>query len=170
MAVTYLGGLTVGECVPAAVTMQAQLLADLQAQLAAQVSLVAQLNLNPGSFTIAGSLEFAVGLVASIQAQIALGIELPSIQVQLDAAFALIATLQVSIDALLALQVAFGTAGVHAFAVDGAVNSIGGQLTSAFAGGFPGPGNQPTDYANALVLATSVPAAWAAMGRILKTS
>lgn len=170
MGVTYLGGLTVGECVPAAVTMQAALLADLQAQLAAQAELVLQLNLNPGSFTIAAALETALGLVASIQAQIALGIELPSIQVQLDAAVAFSAALQISIDLLLALQVAFGTAGVHAFSVDGAVNTLGGQLSGAFAGGFPGPGNAPTDYANALVLATSVPAAWAALGQILKTS
>lgn len=168
MAVTYLGGLTVGECVPAGVTMQAALLADLQAQLEIQVQLVAQLQLNPGSFTIAASLEFALALVASIQAQIALGIELPSISIQLDAAFSLIAALQIQIDLLLQLQIAFGTAGVHAFAFDGAASQLGTEITGATAGGLPG--GAPTDHVNALVLATSVPGAWAALGKILKTA
>jgi hypothetical protein len=166
MALAYLGSLTIGECMPVVAGMQVALLADLQAQLAGQAALIAAIGLNPGSFTIAASLDFAIALVTAIEAQIALGIELPSISVQLAAAVAAAAALQVQVDALLALE--FGTAGVHLYAFDGAANQLGGELSTALAGGFPG--GAPTDHTNALVLATTVPAAWAALGKILKTS
>src|SRR5690242_17248283 len=125
MSLTYLGSATVGDWVPAGLTMQAALLADLQAKLAAQLELVLQLNISPFRFTIQGSLDITLQLVAEIQAQISLGIELPSIQIQLDAAFAFIAVLQIQIDLLLKLQAAFGTAGVHGYAYSGPTNALG---------------------------------------------
>lgn len=168
MGLTYLGSLTVGACVPAALVMNADLLVRVQAELSAALALSVDLQFTPPS--IALSLEFAIQLVASIQAQIALGIELPSISLQLSAAFALVASLQLQLDLLLTFKVALGTAGVHAYAFEGQANQMGGEITAALAGGFPVPGATGTDHTNALVLATTVPAAWAALGQILKTS
>ena len=166
MSLVYLGSLTVGEAVPGGVFALAEALPRVQAELAGAVSLQAQLIVTPP--TIADSLVFAQQLVASIQAQIALGIQLPSVAVQLPIVEALIATLQVSLNGLLLLQNAFSTVGVHAYAYEGQVNAMGSQVSSAFAGGLPG--GLPNDYANALVLVTSIPATWAAIGRVLKTS
>lgn len=166
MSLAYLGSLTVGGCMPAVAGVYADLIVNLQSQLAAQQGLVLALQTNPGKFTMAGSLAFAQELLTSVQAQIALGVELPSIQVQLNLALAVVAQLQIAIDALLAVE--FGTAGVHAYAFDGATSQLGAELGAATSGGFPG--GQPTDHANAIVLATSVPAAWAALSKLLKTA
>lgn len=162
MALTYLGSKTVGDCVPAGVTVVADALVELNAKLAATLAAQASLSVTPP--TIALNLRLLLDLQAQIAAQIALGIELPTISLQLSVLFDLIAALNLQINFLLALQVAFGTAGIHAYAYDGAASGLGPSLPSSFPGGTPG------DHTNALVLATTVPAAWAALGAVLKTS
>lgn len=164
--IQYLGSATVGDWMPASVWMQVQLLVDLQSRRAAQLALVASLQLVPP--TIAANLVFAEQLVATITAQIALGIQLPTLQLQLDAAFAVISALDIAIALLVQFQVAFGSAGVHGYTYSGPANQFGGELASTLSGGFPG--GQPSDQANALVLATTVPAAWAALGVLLRTA
>lgn len=162
MALVYLGSLTVGAVCPGLSLALASSITRIQAELTGQEKLIAQLNLVPP--TIAGSLSSAKSIVASITAAAALGVEVPSLTLQVTAAAALIAALNLELAPLLAMQNALGVAGVHAYVYDGTAAGLGPSLPSAFPGGVAG------DHANALVLATTVPAAWAALGAVLKTS
>ncbi len=163
---TYLGSATVGAWVPSLDATIVATLPDLQAQLAGAIALAAQLTVSPP--TIAASLTFATDMVAAINAQITAGIVFPSLSAQLSAISSLVATITATVNLLLAFEAALGTAGVHGYAFSGQASALGPELTVATSGGFPGGG--PTDNANALVLATTSPAAWAALSVVLQTS
>ena len=158
MSLVYLGSLSTGVIAPSLGISLAAAIPRIQAELALQTALVAQLNLVPPS--IAGSLSLAQSIVASINAAIALGVQVPSASLQISAAAALIAALNVE---LAALGFNLTAAGIHAYAYDGPADGLGPALPANF------PGGAPTDHCNALMLTTSVPASWVALGGILKT-
>ncbi len=87
--------------------------------------------------------------------------QVPSASLQISAALALIAALNVELGAL---GFDLTAAGIHAYAFDGEAQELGPALPNAF------PGGAPTSHCNALVLATSVPATWIAMAGIFKTT
>jgi hypothetical protein len=136
------------------------MLADLEAQLAAAIALQVRLGITPP--TIAVQLEIAIALVAALRAAIALG--LPGVDFQIAACATLILRLRAEIAVLAGLNVAFGTAGVQAYVYDGSAASFGPTVASTVGPGLPG--GAPSDHVDALVLATSVPAVWAAMGKV----
>lgn len=154
MSVQILGERTVGECIPSMLSVNARLLADVQAKIAAAIALQARITLTPPTLT--ASLTAALALVARLQASIALG--LPSVSLDLTAMLKVIASLQVDLQAALAINVAFGTGGIAALSYEGPIGSMGGELTGALETLFP-----PTNEALGLVLIASEPASRAAL-------
>lgn len=159
MALGYLGSLTVGAINPGLQTALGSALPRLQAELAVANTQVAQLNAHPP--TIVASLATANALVATIEQAIAVGVQVPSLSLQLAAATSLIAAVNVEIEAL---GFDLGAAGIHAYTYTGTASGLGPALPTSF------PGGGPADPCNALVLATSIPASWAALAQVLKTS
>lgn len=159
MSLTYLGSLTVGVINPGLLLALASALPRIQAALDGAAAAIASLNVTPP--TIAASLSLAQTLAADIQAAIALGVEVPSLSVQVNALLALQAALNIELGAL---GFDLGAAGIHAYAYDGLANGLGPALPASF------PGGSELDHVNALVLATSVPASWVALAAVLKTT
>jgi hypothetical protein len=162
MSTVYLGGITVGECVPAFGAAIALMLPDLQAKLAALASF------SPTPVSFSAQLAVAESVVAGIQASLAVGISPPSIALQIAVVVALIAELEATLGIVAGYTNALGAAGVHLYRYDGAANALGGDFSTALSGGFPG--GAPTDFTNALLIATTVPAAWAAIAQLFKVS
>lgn len=163
MSLTPLGSMTVGDAVPGVQIAVGASLPNLQAQLAGLIA--AQFDITAHPPTIAGNLAIAQAIVASLQAQIALGVEVPTASLQLAAIATAIAAIQGQLTALLALEAALGQAGVFGYIYSGPTNGLGGDLTAELAAGFPGGG--PTDASNAIILATSVAPAWVALEVVL---
>jgi hypothetical protein len=105
--------------------------------------------------------------VQKVAAHLALAVEGPTVTLQIAAITGLIAQLNVQIAAALAFQATLGTAGVQVFAYDGTAASLGSEVTSATGAGLAG--GAPGDHVNALILATSIPATWAAMQAFFTT-
>ena len=160
MTTTFVGEMTIQAALP--FPALAAVLVDLQARLDAMIAFSFKLGLP--ALSITAQLQLAAQITASLNAALAIGITPPSISAQLDIVLAVIAQLR----AELALFDVLATAGVFAYAVDSATNTVGAELTTALAAGFPGHG--ATDHANVLVLGTVDPAVWAAMSVVFKTS
>ncbi len=160
MALIYLGSLTVGTLNPRWAGDSGALVAKLNVDLVNAQGAVAALNLTPP--TIALSLDVAQRLVAGIEEAIALGVEVPSLSVQVAAYTAIIASINLQIADISSIDQSAG--GIHAYAYDGQANGLGPALPSAL------PGGEPADHVNALVLATSLPASWFALGQVIKTA
>lgn len=129
-------------------------LPKIQAQIAGLIALQAQLSIQLP--TIGASLQAALGIVASIEAAIAIG--MPGASFQLLAVVELLAQLQIelgSITAALAISVSLGAAGVHLYAYTGEASQLGSAFQGELSGGFPG--GQPDDLTYAVMLATTLP-------------
>lgn len=176
MTISYLGGLTVAGAVPGAeAAVNAGMagidpgLSNLLSQLGALTAYV------PVPIDFSAQLLEAQKLVAGLNAAVTGGLTPPSLDVQLAALQVSIDALQLSVDAINAqlsiltgLQGPLGTAGLHGYAFDGIVTTLGGELAFELSSGVPG--GTPTDHANAVVFVTTSSAAWAAMGEIFKVA
>jgi hypothetical protein len=174
----YVGSLSIGGAIPGAATAAAAgaaginlALPDIQARLAALVAFTPQ----QGS-SFAAQLALAQQIVAGVQAAIALGLSPPSLSAQIAIVAGLVAALEQAVlavhaqlDIVLDFQALLAAAGIHVYAFAGQADELGPALTGELAAGFPGGtgGNQAT---NALVLATTVPATWAAMSAVFKVT
>jgi hypothetical protein len=166
MSLDYLGSLSVGGVAP---SVQVAVDASLPNLLAQQTGLLAaQADLTAHPPTIAGNLAIAQQIVASLQAQIALGVEVPGLGLQLASIAAALGAIAGQITALSNFADALAAVGLHSYHYAGPVNGLGPALAAELAGGLPGGG--PVDASDALIIATSVPAAWSALSVILKTS
>jgi hypothetical protein len=166
MSLDYLGSLAVGGVAPSVqIAVDASLPNLLAQQLGIQAG-IAALTAHPPS--IAGNLAIAQQIVASLQAQIALGVEVPGLGLQLASLAAALAALAAQIATLTSFADVLGVLGLHAYHYNGPINGLGPALAAALAGGLPGGG--PFDASDALVIATSSPAAWSALSVVLKTS
>lgn len=175
MTVRYLGSVTLGASLPGAAAVSVagaaginSVLPDLLAQLA---SLLAW---KPEPIDLSVQLSTLQSMIASINAQVALNVPAPSLARQLETLATMIAALQGKIAALeLQLEVigqfeaTLGAAGVHLLAFEGAVSAHGPQMAARLASV---PGLGPLDVCHALTLLTTVPATWAALASILKTT
>ena len=158
MALTYLGSLSLGDVIPGLGVCLASALPRIQAQLAAAIAASAQLTITPP--TIAANISLCANLLAQLQAQAALGIQVPSATLQLNALATLIAALNIELGAL---AFDLSAPGIHAYAYAGESQGLKNELPASF------PGSAPISACNALVLATTVGATWAALGLALKT-
>jgi hypothetical protein len=115
------------------------------------------------ALAIAGGAQTLLSLEATVSA--------PDPTLQLQAVLAAAAELQASIvelQAQLAASVAIGelmaAAGVTLMSYAGTADSFGAETSAHTSGGIAG--GAPGDHVNAVVLATSVPATWAALAQI----
>jgi hypothetical protein len=171
----YLGGFTVGECLPIAVQALgaadasiAVVLPNVTAKLAGALEAQAQLTINPP--TLAGDLQAVLAFASQLQAAIALG--LPSAGVDLAAMAAVIAEIQAelgSIQAQVSLSLALGLilagAGVHLIAQEGTLGSLGSDIASET--GSIGPS---TTASHAVCLVATTSEAWAAISAAVRVS
>lgn len=179
--ISNLGTLSVGACVPLAVTAQAQLsitigmaMPELQAKLAGYAGVIAALTITPGSIALAAKIAAAAQVAGSLAAAAAVG--LPGVSLQAAALLAIVAEIEASIGALnLGLEFVgsmsslLAAAGVSAHVYSGRADAFGSEFQAAFAGGLPSGGG-PAAATNALVLATTSAATWSAMGGVFRVS
>ncbi len=164
MAAALLGQLSVGQCVPTALTMNAQLLAELQGKLAAALNIQAALSIQLPSLSL--QLEGALSAVASLQAMISAGLTIspPGVNLSIDANLAVIAELTAKIAALIAIQVALGTAGVYVLRHDGPSETHGAQVQAVVDNIAP-PGNN----VHSITLLATAPAVFEALAAVIFT-
>ncbi len=164
MAAELVAQVSVGQCVPTALALNAQLLAELQGKLAAALNIQAALTIQlPG---IAAQLEGALAVAASLEAMLAAGltVTLPGVSLSVDVNLALIAELTAQIAALLAIQIALGTAGVYVITHNGDASTHGQEVQSVVDGIAPA-GN--TVYS--VTMLCTAPEVYVALGKILLT-
>jgi hypothetical protein len=189
---TEFESITLGACVPLANAAAAQIaamiacgqkvgaefqatltltLGQLQDKLAAALKLQLGLTVTPP--TIAGQIDACMKMVAALQAQLALGLPVVSIQLaavgqlilsitsdiaQLNASLAIALECQSVVALAIAyasgLTAALATGGVKAYGYKGHSSNLGPELTSATSNGFAG-GAGPTEECVAWVFAAS---------------
>lgn len=163
MTVVYVGGETIGSALPGVQGAILQAMGDVQAKIAAAVNFAP--NLTPPS--IAADIQANGQILANLQAAAAIGIEPPSISAQLDIMASAVLVLKAQLQIILDLLNLF-TAAVHVYAYQGQTDALGGEFTTELSAGVPG--GVGTDLANALLLITTIPADWAAIAQVFKTT
>src|ERR1700727_641393 len=101
-ALTYVGEISVGSLCPVVLTVFAPILASVQARLTGCTNLLAKMAIAPPE--IATNLKLAVQLVAGLTVAVAQVPPAPGIPLQMQAVLGTVASLEVSIKALGALQ------------------------------------------------------------------
>lgn len=173
MTISFLGSLTMAQVAPFAVFAQASINASAAAALPAvqaQVTglLAAQASISASPPSITAALSVAQQLVVGIEAAIAVGV--PSVDFQASVIASALAQLQTQLAGLQA-AIAFSfpnPGGIFAYSYAGSVGALGTDISGATIGGFPG--GAPGDACNALLIATEIPATWAAIQTMLKTT
>jgi hypothetical protein len=160
---TYVGSLSLSAAVPAVATVFASAIADLEARIAALGAAI------PTFTPPTVQLELAKSILAAIEANIALGITPPSLDLQIGLFLAQIAELQAALQIVLDVKALFAAAGVHVYVYSGTAGDFGADLTTELAAGFPG-GTGPTQSTNAIVLATTIGATWSAMAQVFQVT
>jgi len=127
--------------------------ADLQARITALLGFSATVGLDMSHLVT-----LSANILANLQAGLALGLQAPTLTVQINLVVALTATLQAQLLLIFDLMNLLAVS-VHAWAYDGTAGGFGATLTAALSTGVPGGGG-PLQHVNALVFATEVPAVW----------
>lgn len=163
MTVQYVGGMTIGDALPG---VQAPLIAaigDIQARLTALLEF--KPNLVPPSLT--ADIQANAEILANLKLSLALGVTPPSLDVQASIMLDAVALLKAQLAIILALFDLF-RAGIHVYNYTGQANALGADFTAALASGVPGGAG--TDAVDGLLLIAAVPAAWAAIAQLFKTT
>lgn len=161
-APTYLGSLSISAAAPSILANLALAVPNLEQQVGALASF------SPGAIDFAADLQLAEGMLGSLKAGIAAGIQPPSINLQIGLIAALLEQLKAQLALIAEFKDLLATAGVHAYAWSGPTNQFGNDFSTELAGGFPG--GAPTTPANALVLATTLGPTWSAMSQVFKVT
>jgi hypothetical protein len=88
--------------------------------------------------------------------------------VQFAAAAAAVAELEAALSQALTLVDALGVGGVHVYRFSGEAQDLGGEFSAELSGGFPGGAG--TDATEALLIATTIPATWAALAQVFQVT
>lgn len=169
--ITELGELSLSAAVPLLAEFSVALSAangvaipQLEAQLTGLGNVLAAITLAPPA--LGATITAALATVASLQAVLALGGGGPVVTLQLGTIAAQITLLTGSLGSLVAsASLSIPSASVSVYVFDGASGDLGVELQSAVNGSLPGAGG----HANALILATASPSAWAALGTVFAT-
>lgn len=153
--IRHIASASVGSIVP----QFAGILAAAQARL--QNELAARLRASGSVVVTMPTASAAAKILAQVQAMV----RGPSVRFNLTAQAALIASLRAQISLYARLILALGAAGVDVYEYDGTAAAFGGEVAGETARGLPG--GLPSDHMNALVLATRIPATWAALLEVL---
>jgi hypothetical protein len=152
MTYTYLGELSLGACVPLALTAQALVVPELAAKVAGLLKVQAALTITPPS--IAGQLALAAKMVANLE------VAPPGASLQLAGIAKLLAEIQASLSAWVAIGVSLGTPGVFAYTYEGPANQL-------IPGGLPG--NPPAVPCNAVIFIATDAGVWSGMQAVFAT-
>lgn len=178
MSATYLGGLSVGQAVPG---MSVAISAGVAAGNVAMPNLMGQISAlasyAPTPINLAASIAAAQAIVSALQAQLAavppipapsLDVQIAAIQGQLAGLQSLVSGINAQLSILHGLQSPLSAAGLHAYALNGATNTLGAAVSTALSSGVPG--GAPTDAAQGILLLTTVPATFAALAQIVRVT
>ena len=176
MTVVYCGELTIGGALPGANAATIAAITGINGAVPDLLARIGSLQaFAPSDVNLGAQLQLANQLVSNVQTSISLGIAPPSIAAQIAGIAALVAAMlaqlsgvQAQLDLVLDFQGLLAAAGIHAYAFSGTTGALGGELATELASGTPG--GSPSDPANAVVLVTTSPAAWAALSQIAKVS
>lgn len=163
MTATYVGGMSLGDAMPGVMAPILQAMGDVQAKITACASF--SVGITPPSLT--ANIAAAASILANCTLALSAGIEPPSIDLQFQIIADAVIVLQLQLQIILDFLNLLG-AGVHVYAVSAQTDAVGGELTSALVAGVPG--GAPSDLANALVLITTIPADWAKIAQVFKTT
>lgn len=161
MALTYIGGLAFGSGFPLPFAVAGR--AALSAQ--GTVDALAAFKATPG-LSMAGKIQFVTNMLANLQASAALGIEPPSLTLQLQLVLDVLAAVQADLDLYLSLANLGGLAAAF-YAWNGPANAAGGALTTAWASGIPGGGGG-AEVIDAAIVATNAGPVAAGLAQIIK--
>ena len=146
MAAEYKGSVTVGGLMPGALSAALAGQAGIQANLPslqAELSGLLSLQITPPS--LQADIDVALGIVTSLQANLALGLEAPSASIAVAAQIGILTGLIASIEAQLTIVVEFigilAQAGVHVYRYSGDVSSMATELGASISTNPPGVGN-----------------------------
>lgn len=160
----YLGSKSLGQVFPTGLSASGSLAAavsaslpQITAQIAAYLNIGVGIGLHPPDINAM--------LVAALAVK--LGITPPTVAFSAGLTANLTASLA-SLSVQLGLP-PLNVGGFHLYRYTGDAGSLGGAVASQFAGGLPNGGGNNADC-SAMMLATQVPAAWAAMVSLLKTT
>jgi hypothetical protein len=170
VTVTALGSLSVGAAIPGAAAAVSAGMSGINLALPDMTARLAMLQaFSPQPVSLVAQLALAQGTLGSVQAALSLGLPVPDISAQIAMVAALVAELLASVvqinaqlSALVALQSVLAVGGVAAYAYDGTIGALGGELGAAVGVG--------AGHANALALVTTEPATWSALSAVLKVS
>lgn len=145
-------------------------LPDIEARLTALADFA------PVPMDFAADLTLAGAVVAGVTLAIGTpGLVPPSISAQVEIIADLVASLHATIEAVnVQLGIVHGfvdllaTAGVFAYAYAGRADAMGTEMATELSGGFPG--GSGGDATNAIVLATTSSATWAAMSQVFRVA
>lgn len=149
MTFSYVGSLSLGQCLPIAVEAQLAVVPEMSAKIAGLLEAQAALTITPPTLggQVAAAYEMMLGLQASIDAG------LPSASLDLSGLAAILAEVQASLSFWLSLGVTFG-AGVHMW-------TYSGLAGGAVPGGIPGSGTEVP--VNGVMILAADGGAWEAM-------
>jgi len=170
MSARYLGGLGVGEAIPALPLALAQVSSLLAPQAAKVADIDARLAL---PFAVPNPVALAEALAAQLSNLASILSQLPALDAQARVSLvadlgAVQALVTPAADLVARLSGVLSTGGLHVWSLDARAAQIGVDLTSVTASGLPSGGG-PNARARALVIATENPAAWAALGVAVRT-
>lgn len=175
MSARYLGSVTIGAALPGASVLASagvsgikMALPDLQSRLAAL------LGWSPQPITFAAQIEQLNLMLGALQQSITLGVQPPSLAVQLANIASLVAGLQASIASLNTqlqliqqVQSVLAMAGLHLVAFDGRADALGSEVGGVLGGV---SGVAPGDIMHAVLMATTSPAVFQALSQLVKVN
>lgn len=173
MTARYIGSLTIGGALPGMSALVTAGLGGISLVLPElQSRLDSLLSWRPSPITIPAQIQQLQSMIAGLQLQLSLGVAPPSMTMQLAELAKLTAELHASISQLTAQQTVLleaqqlmATAGVHAVAFSGRADRLGLEVGGAIEGA---PGISPADATQAITLATTTPAVFAALSQLVK--
>jgi hypothetical protein len=175
MTIAKLGDMTIGAALPgvsiglaAGAAGIGTALPDLQARMTALLAFSPP----PLSLGFAGALALAQSVLSQLQAAAALGVPFPSVDTSAaQIAFALaeigvkLASVSAQLDLIVGLQGALSGGSLRAYAYEGAVGNFGAEFAVELA-----TDPTPAAHAHALVMMTTDPASWSALGALAKVA
>lgn len=154
----YHSVMTVGAAIPGAMAAIDLAIPSLQSQIDAL------LRYSPGALSYAAMLAAAEQMVLDLKAAIAAGLQPPSIDAQIAAVLAQLATLQARLQLITNFTGLMATAGMHAWSYTGQANQFGPGFATATQNGLPG--GQATDQVVAVIFAANAGATASAMAGV----
>jgi hypothetical protein len=145
-------------------SLNVQLLAELQGKLQAALNIQAALSIQLPS--LSAQLEGALEVATRLQAMLSAGLTVspPGVTLSIEAQLAVIAELTAKIAALLAIQVALGTAGIYLIKHEGPSETHGSEV-QAIVDGIAPAGNT----VHSVTMLATAPAVFEALGAVLLT-